>query len=180
MADRLRQLAEADERRLLDAAFSYPEVGATAGTLPAGYHHMSVSSRIGSGADVFDRARQAILSWQVQLRSGARVASSASTVVSGAVAVVSLGVGPLRLHAPVRIVEVIDDGRQAGFSYGTLPGHPECGEERFVVDRAADDAVTFTVTAFSRPGSLLTRVGGPAARIAQRLMAERYLRALRS
>ena len=36
------------------------------------------------------------------------------------------------LQAPCRVVYVIDEPDIRGFAYGTLPGHPESGEERFV------------------------------------------------
>jgi uncharacterized protein (UPF0548 family) len=46
---------------------------------------------------------------------------------------------------------VIDEENRRGFAYGTPPGHPEQGEEAFVVALREDGQVTFTVTAFSRP-----------------------------
>ena len=54
---------------------------------------------------------------------------------------------------------------RTGFTYRTLEGHPECGEETFVVEK---DELTGQVTAalrsWSRPGLWLTRVGGPFTR----------------
>lgn len=35
-----------------------------------------------------------------------------------------LGVGPLRLVVPTRVVAVIDEPDQYAHAYGTLPGHP--------------------------------------------------------
>lgn len=64
--------------------------------------------------------------------------------------------------------------------YGTLPGHLECGEERFAVTLENDGTVTATVSAFSRPGRLITRVGGPVARYAQKRMSARYIRGMAS
>lgn len=66
---------------------------------------------------------------------------------------------------------------RAGFAYGTLPGHPESGEELFLVERGAGE-VRFPVSAFSRPATLLAKAGGPASRRVQLVMAERYLRAI--
>jgi uncharacterized protein (UPF0548 family) len=65
-----------------------------------------------------------------------------------------------------------------GFAYGTLPGHPELGEEAFVIDRADDDTITFAIKAFSRPATDLAKVAGPLGRLAQRRMTARYLRSL--
>jgi uncharacterized protein (UPF0548 family) len=39
--------------------------------------------------------------------------------------------------------------------------------------------VLFTVRAFTRPGTLLARAAGPAGLVAQRLIAQRYVRAMR-
>jgi uncharacterized protein (UPF0548 family) len=51
------------------------------------------------------------------------------------VLILSLGVAAIRLRAPCRIVYVIDEPDRRGFAYGTLPGHPERGEEAFIISR---------------------------------------------
>ncbi|SDI36064.1 protein of unknown function [Actinokineospora alba] len=66
-------------------------------------------------------------------------------------------------------------GRSAGD--GVRSGHAECGEEAFVLDRREDGAITFTVTAFSRPASLLAKLAGPLGGLVQNAMTARYLRA---
>ncbi|MGJ0121043.1 DUF1990 family protein [Williamsia sp. MIQD14] len=161
------------------APFTYPEVGATAtDPLPPGYGHQRREVTVGHGSARFARCAQAVMGWQVQLRSGIAVAASDDPIVDGAIARIAIGVGPLRLHAPTRVVYVVDETRRAGFAYGTLAGHPESGEESFVVEHRSDDSVVFAVRAFSRPGSLLTRVAGPLGPVAQHLVAGRYLRAV--
>jgi len=82
------------------------------------------------------------------------------------------------IAAPCRIVGVVDEPHRWGFAYGTLPGHPEQGEEAFVVSIGADELVRFTITAFSRPGELLTRVAGPIGRAIQSTGTRGYLKAL--
>jgi uncharacterized protein (UPF0548 family) len=72
---------------------------------------------------------------------------------------------------------VVDDRDRFGFGYGTLPGHPECGEESFVVERNSD-ATVFRITAFSRPADIVARVGAPVARRLQVRFTGRYLQAL--
>lgn len=170
------------------APFSYPEVGATATGLPDGYHHLSRTVTLMPGEASLRRAADALLSWQVQSRAGSTVAAAppepAPTgaglprVQAGTVVEMKLGLGPLSVRAPARVVYVVDEPRRIGFAYGTLRGHPEIGEESFVLDMHDDDSVTFTVSAFSRPGTLLTRLGGPIARQVQKFMTTRYLRAL--
>ena len=94
--------------------------------------------------------------------------------------ILGLGIGPLRLRAPCRVVYVVEEPRRGGFAYGTLAGHPESGEEAFIVEHHRTDAVSFTVTAFSRPAMRLARVAGPLGAIVQRQMTSRYLRTLAS
>jgi uncharacterized protein (UPF0548 family) len=76
-----------------------------------------------------------------------------------------------------RIVYVEDEPHRFAFAYGTLPTHPESGEERFEVVRNGDD-VSFVVTAFSRPRQLLARIGKPIARAMQRRATVQYLDAM--
>lgn len=79
---------------------------------------------------------------------------------------------------PARVVYVVDEPRRRGFAYGTLPGHPERGEEAFVVERLADDSVWLVIRAFSRPAGPLVRIGSPLARLLQATFTARYERAL--
>lgn len=56
-----------------------------------------------------------------------------------------------------------------GFGYGTLPGHFESGEERFLIEfNRADNSVWYDVLAFSRPNHYLTRLGYPIIRRLQK------------
>ena len=75
-----------------------------------------------------------------------------------------------------RIVKVIESDTEFGFSYGTLPHHPEEGEELFAVSDNGDGTVTFRVSAFSKPAGLVTQLIGPLGRLIQRSMTRRYLR----
>jgi uncharacterized protein (UPF0548 family) len=73
---------------------------------------------------------------------------------------------------------VRDDATQCAFAYGTLPGHPESGEEAFVVVWRDDDAVELHVVAFSRHATWWSKASGPVGLLAQRWMTTRYLKAL--
>jgi uncharacterized protein (UPF0548 family) len=77
------------------------------------------------------------------------------------------------------VVGILEEPRRRGFAYGTLHGHPEQGEEAFVVEYADDGTVILSVTAFSRAASPLAHACGPVGRLAQRLITDRYLNALR-
>ena len=74
-----------------------------------------------------------------------------------------------------RITRVVDTETTFGFAYGTLPHHPEQGEEAFLVHRRDDGSVVFEIVAFSRPATLPTRLIGPLGRRLQRRSIERYL-----
>lgn len=158
---------------------TYDEVGATRGEGPVpGYHWFRRTVRLAPGAASFAKASADLMTWQVQLRAGLKVSASAPEAAVGEVVNSTLGIGPFGIPAPCRVVYVISEPRAAGYGYGTLPGHAEAGEEAFVVDHHEDDSVTFTITAFSRPATWLTKLGGPIARQVQKLMTNRYLRAL--
>ena len=47
-------------------------------------------------------------------------------------------IGPVQMVVPCRIVSVFKEVDSFGFAYGTLPGHPERGEESFVLERRDD------------------------------------------
>ena len=79
--------------------------------------------------------------------------------------------------APCRIVDVVDQPGRFGFAYGSLVGHPEQGEESFLVERTGT-RTSFRIDVCSRPGHPLVRAGGPVARRVQSVLTQRYLRAL--
>jgi uncharacterized protein (UPF0548 family) len=64
------------------------------------------------------------------------------------------------------------DLHRFGFVYGTLPGHVECGEERFLIEwDQSNDSVWYDILAFSRPHHVLTRIGYPVVRRLQKKFA---------
>jgi uncharacterized protein (UPF0548 family) len=154
---------------------TYTEVGATAGPLPAGYHHVQKSAVIGRGRPRFEEAAEKGMRWGMLRGAGLRVEATTEVAAVGSEVVVHLG--PVR--APCRVVYVVDEPDRRGFAYGTLPGHAESGEERFVVryDPATDE-VYAEVTAFSRHDTWWSRLGSPFTSVAQRVIIDRYLRAL--
>jgi uncharacterized protein (UPF0548 family) len=157
---------------------TYPEVGATRdGPLPAGYTHLR--HRVRLPADAYPVAGEAVLTWRMHRAAGVRMETPAPRAAPGVTLRAGLGIGPLRLWVPCEVVWVVDTGERTGFGYGTLPGHPESGEESFVVTREADGTVWFTVRAFSRPARWFTRAGGPVVPACQRVYAWGLGRTLR-
>jgi uncharacterized protein (UPF0548 family) len=154
---------------------TYAEVGATAGPPPAKYGHLHASAVIGHGRPRFEEAAHGVMRWGMLRGAGIRV--EATTEVAAVGSEVLVGLGPLR--APCRVVYVVDEPDRRGFAYGTLPGHPETGEELFAVRYdPASEAVYAEVTAFSRHGTWWSRLAGPITSLAQRVISRRYLRAL--
>jgi uncharacterized protein (UPF0548 family) len=154
---------------------TYAEVGATAGRLPTGYHHVQKSAVIGRGRRRFEEAAAKGMQWGMLRGAGLRVDATGEVAAVGSEVIVHLG----PVHAPCRVVYVVDEPDQRGFAYGTLPGHAESGEERFVVRyEPATDEVVAEVVAFSRHATWWSRLGSPVTSVAQRVITDRYLRAL--
>jgi uncharacterized protein (UPF0548 family) len=162
---------------LRSAELTYSEVGMTKqADHRAGFRTFQRSTVLPTRAD-FQTARADLLSWMVQRRAGIRVTAS-SDVCTDAVVDLRLGVGPVSVIAPCRVVYVIDEADRCGFAYGTLPGHPESGEEAFVLDLHEDTTISLTITALSRPATTLAKLAGPLGRGIQDFVTARYLRAL--
>jgi uncharacterized protein (UPF0548 family) len=154
---------------------TYPEVGATAGALPDGYHHVRKSAVIGRGRPRFEEAAASGMRWGM-LR-GAGVGVEATTEVAQVGTEVIVRLGPVAV--PCRVVYVVDEPDRRGFAYGTLPGHAESGEELFLVrfDPPTGN-VHAEVAAFSRHATWWSNLGAPITSLIQRIVTQRYLTAL--
>ncbi|MFM9499231.1 DUF1990 family protein [Streptomyces galilaeus] len=154
------------------ADFTYEHVGATRepGFCPPGFHALHVRTRLGEGEEVFRRAAEAVLTWELHRALGVGVEASADRAAPDIDVTITLA-GLIK--APCRVVWTVEEHRRAGWAYGTLTGHPESGEESFVVDRTGDGTVWLTVSAFSRPAKWYARAGGPATRGLQQAYARR-------
>lgn len=155
---------------------TYTEVGATAGEMPPGYQHVRARRVVGHGRADFERAADALLAGEAQRRAGARVTLSETPMRAGTRVTMRLWV----FRIPCLVVWAEHTDTVAGFAYGTLPGHPERGEERFTLTLQPTGEVVFDIAAFSAPGRWFTRVGAPLGRLVQAWMTRRYLRALDS
>lgn len=113
-----------------------------------------------------------LLGWQVHRRAGLRIDAQTPPAAPGVEVVMRLG-----LRIPCQVVYLLDGPDERGFAYGTLPGHPERGEEAFVLRRAEDGTITFEITAFSRPANVVVRLGGPLGARVQDYVTGRYLHA---
>ncbi|MBA4016507.1 MAG: DUF1990 domain-containing protein [Pirellula sp.] len=148
--------------------FTYLEVGATATNSPEKFVVDHTRIRLGSGEELFRSAKRAVEGWR-QFDLGWLHAYPADTPIRAGevVAVVARTGGVWSVNA-ARIVYVLDEPRRFGFAYGTLPGHVERGEERFLVERLEDDSVWYDIKAFSQPMHILTKLGYPLVRRLQK------------
>jgi uncharacterized protein (UPF0548 family) len=154
---------------------TYPEVGATqTGELPAGYRH--IRRRL----EVPDLARVAagMRAWGIHRGAGLAVRVGGEPAV-GLAFQSGAGIGPFRLWVPCEVVWVLDEPDAYGYGFGTLPGHPEHGEEAFLVSRDAGGRSWFEVRAFSRAATWYARLGGPATHLFQDWVTDRYVSAAR-
>lgn len=162
---------------LADQDVTYAEVGATAADLPAGYRHVVRRAALGTGRGAFHRCATALMTWEVHRASGLDVRASHSPAQVGTVVSQRLGLGPVGIVAPAKVVYVVEEADRRGFAYGTLPGHPESGEESFVVSLLDDESVAMDIRSFSRPGNVISRLGQPVSHVVQDRMTGRYLAA---
>jgi uncharacterized protein (UPF0548 family) len=158
------------EQAALD--FSYPAVGATAATPPAGYVVDRTRMELGVGEAVFEAAKTALKQWQPFRLGWVEVWSPDTPLEVGQmVAIMGWAVGFWWLNG-CRIVYTVDVSgpiTQFGFAYGTLPGHVESGEERFLIEwDHATDQVSYDLLAFSQPNHILTRLGYAVVRRKQK------------
>ena len=163
---------------------TYSTVGATAHTPPAGFVVDQTRVLLGNGEEVFRAAKVALQNWQ-HFQLGWVEASPRETPIRAGevVAVMGHALGVWWLNA-CRIVYVVDETEPVtrfGFAYGTLPGHVECGEERFQIEwHRSDQSVWYDILAFSRPHHLLARLGSPVVRKLQKRFAADSARAMRA
>ena len=176
MSMAVRELPAQRAAMLRAAPFTYEQVGATASGLPAGYDWLERSATLVRRD--FEGASRDLFTWRLHERAGLRVQASESPLRQDTVVLMHLGLGLASIRIPCRVAYVINEPRLRGFAYGTLPGHPESGEERFALEQRSDGAISIAITAFSRPASRLATPGGPCTRRVQQSMTTRYLRAL--
>lgn len=161
-----------------DLELTYAEHGATATGMPPGYHHDEWEADLGGFSQAqFDRLADWLRNWRVQTGSGMTI-FPAEPVRPGLTFALWFRLPGVYATAVGRVVYVTSEPDRAGFAYGTLPAHPERGEEAFHLVRQGD-RLLFKVRAFSRPRHPLARLGAPASRVMQRRMNLAYVATMR-
>jgi uncharacterized protein (UPF0548 family) len=172
----LRKPSAGTVRRFLEAQrglpFTYAAVAASADQPPAGYVVDRTRVKLGEGEAVFRAATAALRAWQQFCLGWVEAWPSDTPIREGEVVAVAGRVCGVWWLNACRIVYVVDETgpiSKFGFAYGTLPGHVESGEERFLVEwDRADGGVWYDILAFSRPNHALSRLGYPVVRRLQR------------
>jgi uncharacterized protein (UPF0548 family) len=158
---------------------TYSEVGASlTDSFPAGYRHDRYEARLGTDDAAFAAGADGLRHWVAHRGAGVEVMPAHAGIAEGTTVVLALPLGPVRAIAACRIVSVVDERTRFGFAYGTLPLHPEQGEESFIIERDDAGMTWFRVAAFSRPRDALARVGAPLSRVIQTRVTRAYLRAM--
>jgi uncharacterized protein (UPF0548 family) len=129
------------------------------------------------GTDAYPRAVEALRAWRVHRGAGLELAADGPIAVGTNVAF-SAPVPAGFVDGTCRIVAVVDESDRFGFAYGTLPVHPECGEESFLVVRDTHGSVRFDVHGISRPSLPFVRALSPIADRLQDRAVRRYLSAM--
>jgi uncharacterized protein (UPF0548 family) len=160
-----------------DARLQLPPTAVPGDARPAGFRHESFATVVGSGAEAFERARLGLQQWAAHRGSGIEVFPTHAAIAQGTTVVLVTRQLALWVVAACRIEAVIDEPTTFGFTYATLPGHPECGYESFTVRWLADE-VRFEIEATSRHSAPIIRMGAPLVRLLQRRATDAYLTAL--
>jgi uncharacterized protein (UPF0548 family) len=133
---------------------------------------------LGVGDAVFAEAVDRLRTWAPQRAIGADLLPAGQLVELDATILVVLRLGPLRVVAPDRVVALMDEPGRFAFAYGTLPGHPELGEESFTVEQLDSGVVRATIRVDARPAATWGRLVAPVLTGLQTAAIRRYLAAL--
>lgn len=170
--------SDADLERLRSAELTYDHVGSTmTDTTPTSARRIEATTQLGQGSAAFAAGRRALRSWAPQRSLGMTVFPEGVAPDLGETVVLGLGIGPARLVVPNRVVAVVDEPNRYSYAYGTLPGHPERGEELFLVERTDNDDVVLTIRADSVPAGVF-RLARPVVETLQQAALNRYLQAV--
>ncbi|MFC6152441.1 DUF1990 domain-containing protein [Nocardioides yefusunii] len=170
--------AVAEELRTVSPSHDHPD--AVLAEHPRGFRTVH-ETRFLPGADL-GHVGDRLLTWGVHEGAGLDVFVTSPRVAVGEV--ILMRWRPFAwvprwtsITVPCRVTHVWNDPDRVGFVYTTLPGHPEHGEELFLLE-PVDGGVQFTVTAFSKAGRWFTWLGAPVARRVQDATTRKYLHAL--
>lgn len=172
LATRLRQTSQ---------PLSYPYRGCTRSDQPPpGYVCDEYRVAVGVGPDAFAAAVAALRRWAQFPPDWTVVDPPNATIREGTVVSVTARAYGVWWANACRVVEVIDEPTRFGFAYGTLMGHVEQGEERFLVEHDTDGVVWYGILAHSRPRYWLTKLVYPLTRLTQKQFGRDSMAAMKA
>jgi len=147
---------------------TYADVGVSLdprAPLPPGWGASTCRVRAGAPApEVFAAARAAVEDWAAHRAARVHLEPPRPPLREGGLVAVTAGARLGCVVALCRIVQVLDEADRFGFAYGTLPLHPEVGEECFLVTREPDGVWVFVRSA-SKAVAVPARLAPPLARL---------------
>ena len=141
------------------------------------FNEFAFSETVGTGVADLDAGRNVLRRWAMHRGAGVRV-EPVPLAVGNDVALWTKVLG-LSLVFACRITEVFDDKTTFGFTYATLPGHPEQGIETFRLE-LDDQDLRLHITGESRPALLLNKLSGPIGPIMQKRFIRQYAESMRA
>ena len=138
------------------------------GETPTGFNRDRALCLLGSGKEVWSAAVESFKLWRFMPVSVVEVIAPKSIQCDQVCGVLFRGLGVWSAN-PARIIRVHDfenrNQRSFGFTYATLPGHVEQGEERFLLNwNYESDEVWYKLDAVSRPNHWLAWIAYPYSR----------------
>jgi uncharacterized protein (UPF0548 family) len=159
--------------------YNYKALRGTKSPPVTGFDNDHSSIVLGKGELVWQRAKNALQSWEQFPVPWTKIEPIAPLEEGQVVAVLFRLFGLWFINS-ARIVYTIDEEKEYGFAYGTLPGHLEKGEECFWIERNEAGEVSYHIRAFSKPAYWIIWLGYPVARYFQRRFVKQSLAHLKS
>ncbi len=147
-------------------------------SIPRGYHRITRSATLGSTDEAYERAAASVMNWELQRGAGLRVVATDTPAAIGTSVALAVRMGVGWAIGPCRVVAVVDQPHSCGYTYSTLPGHVEVGEESFLVTRRSDGSVTLKIEAVSAPANVAVRAIGPFGSWMQGRITDAYVRSV--
>ena len=153
------------------AALNYKAVGCLKTGTPPGFNRDKARCVLGQGQPAWDAAVESFAKWKFMPASMVEIKNSGPIELGRVVGVLFKAIVIWSFN-PARILEIHDskDDEKStfGFTYGTVRGHVEQGEERFLLAWDHEtDTVAYELEAVSKPMHLLAWLVYPYARMMQ-------------
>lgn len=154
--------------------FNHSHLGCLKTETPRGFNRDQCRNRLGTGQAVWDAAVESFNQWRFMPSSMVEIKNAGPIELNRVVGVL-VKVFVVWSFNPARIIEVHGSSTPSstgtstfGFTYGTVRGHVEAGEERFLLtwDHVSNE-VFYELEAVSRPKHFLAWLVYPYSRILQ-------------